>query len=79
LILAAQRGVMTMDEWRTWLSAYARLPGGGSLYASIPGLSRRHNLQELLLVLYTNVNESANETLRESLRRPVIEVIMAIN
>lgn len=79
LALAAQRGVMTMDEWRTWLSAYAKLPGGGSLYASIPGLSRRHNLQELLLVLYTNVNESANETLRESLRRPVIQVIMAIN
>ncbi|MGB0134429.1 DUF2785 domain-containing protein [Dokdonella sp.] len=79
LILAAQRGVMTMEQWRSWLAAYAKLPGGGSLYASIPGLSRRHNLQELLLVLYTNVNESGNETLRESLRRPVIAVLMAIN
>lgn len=79
LILAAQRGVMPMEEWRTWLAAYAKQPGGGSLYASTSGLSRRHNLQELLLALYINVNESANETLRESLRKPVIEVVMAIN
>jgi hypothetical protein len=70
---------MSTEEWRTWLAVYAKQPDRGSLYASIPGLSRRHNLQALLFALYVNVNESANETLRESMRRPVIQVIMAIN
>lgn len=79
LILAAQRGVMPMEEWRSWLAAFAKQPGGEPLFSSIPGLSRRHNLQGLLFALYINVNESGNETLRESLRRPVIETIMAIN
>jgi hypothetical protein len=79
IVLAAQRGVMSTEEWRTWLAVYAKQPDRGSLYASSPGLSRRHNLQALLFALYVNVNESANETLRESMRRPVIQVIMAIN
>jgi hypothetical protein len=79
LLFAARRGIMDATAWASWLNGFTKDPQGASLYASIEGLSRRHNLQALLLVLHVNASESKNEILRESLRKPTLDALRAIN
>lgn len=78
LMFAASRGVKTAEEWRTWFSAIAAIPSKGSLFASESGLSRRHNLQSLLLVLYFELNESKDAKLRAVLLQPVVETLATL-
>jgi hypothetical protein len=79
LLFAARRGLMSADEWGAWFMRLASEPDGAPLFASEAGLSRRHNLQALLLTLYANVAETRNEALRSALRQPVLDAIIAIN
>ncbi len=78
LIYIAQRGVYTPQEWREWFAGIAAIPEEGSLYASQAGLSRRHNLQALLLVLHVNISESKDEALRANLLPVVTEALRAL-
>lgn len=79
LIYIAQRGIYSAQQWRDWFAGIAAIPENGSLYDSQAGLSRRHNLQALLLVLHVNVSESTDEALRTTLLPTVTEALRALD
>ena len=79
LIYIAQRGIYTTEQWRAWFAGIAAIPEEGSLYSSQAGLSRRHNLQALLLVLHVNASEAKDELLRESLLPAVTDTLRALD
>ncbi len=78
LVYIAQRGIYTPAQWRDWFAAIAAIPEEGSLYATQAGLSRRHNLQALLLVLHVNISESEDESLRTNLLPVVTDALRAL-
>lgn len=74
----AQRGLYSAEEWQEWFNAIAAIPEDGSLFDSQPGLSRRHNLQALLLILHVNASEADDDVLRSSLLVAVSQTLRAL-
>jgi len=79
LIYIAQRGIYSAEQWRAWFAGIAEIPENGSLYDSQAGLSRRHNLQALLLVLHVNLSESTDAALRTTLLPTVTDALRALD
>lgn len=74
----AQRGLYSAEQWQEWFIEIAAIPEDGSLFDSQAGLSRRHNLQALLLVLHVNASEADDEVLRSSLLVAVSQMLRAL-
>lgn len=74
----AQRGLYSAQEWHEWLLGIAAIPEDGSLFDSQAGLSRRHNLQAMLLVLHVNASEADDEVLRSGLLIAVTQTLQAL-
>jgi len=67
VLVAAQRGLYTADEWREWLAKVALpapLASWDAAFTSRAGLARRHNVNAFFNVLYVNAQESGNENIR---------------
>jgi hypothetical protein len=59
IIVIAQRGVFTPEEWQEWLVRETAV--SADAFTSQAGLSRRHNMMVFLSLLYTQANLSQNE------------------
>ena len=67
VLVAAQRGLYTADEWRDWLtkvSAPAPLASWNEAFTSRAGLAKRHNVRAFLSVLYVNARESSDQNIQ---------------
>ncbi len=67
VLFAAQRGLITADDWQQWLLAVASpapLPGWDAAFASRAGLARRHNVHAFLYALYVNASESGDANMQ---------------
>jgi hypothetical protein len=63
VLFAAQRGLLSAEEWRKWLLAVAApapLPDWGAAFQSREGLAKRHDLLAFLYALYVNARESSD-------------------
>jgi len=61
VLFAAQRGMLTPEEWSTWIhkvAAPAPFASWDDAFASRAGLAKRHNVHAFLFALYVNVRES---------------------
>jgi hypothetical protein len=61
VLFAAQRGMLTPEEWSTWLQKVATAAPFASwdeAFATRAGLAKRHNVHAFLFALYVNVRES---------------------
>lgn len=60
VLYAAQRGLLTADEWERWLRKVAAPPATANAhdaYRTRAGLARVHNLRAFLFALYVNARE----------------------
>lgn len=67
VLFAAQRALLTANDWEQWLRAVAAPPVSANkedAYRTRAGLARRHNLNSFLNALYVNVRESDNANMQ---------------
>jgi hypothetical protein len=62
ILYAAQRGLMTQEEWSAWFARFAT--AGENPFGSQDGLARRHNVNAFLNVLYVNAGLSQDADIR---------------
>jgi hypothetical protein len=63
VLFAAQRGLLTRDEWEAWLlqvAAPAPLASWNDAFESRAGLARRHNVHMFVYAVYANARESGD-------------------
>jgi hypothetical protein len=61
VLFAAQRGLLTSDEWQSWLlkvASPAPLASWDDAFESRAGLARRHNVHTFLYALHAHARES---------------------
>jgi hypothetical protein len=66
VLFAAQRGLLTTEDWEKWLRKVATPPpslSGDAAYRTRAGLARHHNLQAFLYSLYVNARESGDQNM----------------
>jgi hypothetical protein len=66
VLFAAQRGLLTPEDWQKWLQKVATPPpslSGDAAYRTRAGLAWRHNLQAFLYSLYVNARESGDQNM----------------
>ena len=67
VLIAAQRGLYTADEWRDWLSKAASpapLASWNDAFNSRAGLAKRHNVHAFLSALYVSARESSDQNIQ---------------
>ena len=67
VLVAAQRGMYTADEWRDWLrkaASPAPLTSWNEAFNSRAGLAKRHNVHAFLSALYVNARESSDQNVQ---------------
>jgi len=67
VLIAAQRGLYTADEWRDWIikvASPAPLASWDVAFTSREGLAKRHNVHAFLSVLYVNARESSDQNIQ---------------
>lgn len=67
VLFAAQRGLLTANEWEQWLRKLAAPPVPANkedAYRTRAGLARRHNLNAFLYALYVNARESGDANMQ---------------
>jgi hypothetical protein len=67
VLFAAQRGLLTGDEWQAWLlkvATPAPLASWDDAFESRAGLARRHNVHAFVYVLYANARESSEANIQ---------------
>jgi hypothetical protein len=67
VLFAAQRGLLTTEDWEKWLQKVATPPSsltGEAAYRTRAGLARHHNLQAFLYSLYVNARESDDKNIQ---------------
>jgi hypothetical protein len=67
VLFAAQRGLLTPEEWQKWLQKVATPPpslNGDAAFRTLAGLARTHNLQAFLYSLYVNARESGDANMQ---------------
>jgi hypothetical protein len=63
VLFAAQRGLITAEDWQQWLleaASPAPMASWDAAFASRAGLARRHNVHAFLYALYVNARESGD-------------------
>lgn len=74
ILFAAQRGVMTEDEWTNWLTALATPLDASKMFSSEAGLAWRHNTLAFLQALLANVTLSDDQAVQ--VLRPGVEAAL---
>jgi hypothetical protein len=67
VLFAAQRGLLTPEDWEKWLQKVATPPpslSGEAAYRTRAGLAHHHNLQVFLYSLYVNARESGDQNMQ---------------
>jgi len=67
VLFAAQRGLLTTEDWQKWLQKVATPPpslNGEAAYRTRAGLAHHHNLQAFLYALYVNARESGDANIQ---------------
>jgi hypothetical protein len=67
VLFAAQRGLLTANEWEQWLRALAVPPATMNkedAHRTRAGLARHHNLNAFLYALYVNARESGDANMQ---------------
>ena len=67
VLFAAQRGLLTTEDWEKWLQKVATPPpslSGEAAFRTRAGLARHHNLQAFLYSLYVNARESGDQNMQ---------------
>jgi hypothetical protein len=67
VLFAAQRGLLTSQDWEKWLQKVATPPpslSGEAAFRTRAGLARHHNLQAFLYSLYVNARESGDQNMQ---------------
>jgi hypothetical protein len=65
VLFAAQRGLLTADDWEKWLRVVvAPLPNADAAARTLAGLAHDHNLQAFLYALYVNARESNDSNMQ---------------
>jgi hypothetical protein len=67
VLFAAQRGLLTPEDWEKWLQKVATPPAslsGDAAFRTRAGLARAHNLQAFLYSLYVNARESGDANMQ---------------
>jgi hypothetical protein len=67
VLFAAQRGLLTRDEWEAWLlnvASPAPLASWDGAFESRAGLSRRHNVHTFLYAVYANARDSSDANIQ---------------
>lgn len=67
VLYAAQRGLITADEWQQWVlkaASPAPLASWHDAFSSRAGLVRRHNVRSFLYALYVNARESGDANMQ---------------
>ncbi len=66
VLFAAQRELVSPDEWQTYFGALTEPPGESwsTSFSTVAGQSRLHNSRAFLLSIYSSVAESENEIYR---------------
>ncbi len=62
ILYAASRGLITPEEWTQWFAGFAT--AGENPFGSQDGLSRRHNVNAFLNVIYINASLSEDSNIR---------------
>jgi hypothetical protein len=67
VLYAAQRGLITAEEWQQWLlkaASPAPLASWDDGFSSRAGLARRHNVRAFLYALYVNARQSGDANMQ---------------
>jgi hypothetical protein len=67
VLFAAQRGLLTREEWKAWLlkvAAPAPFASWDDVFESRAGLARRHNVHTFLYALHANARESGDANIQ---------------
>jgi hypothetical protein len=78
VLYAAQRGLLSPDDWTQWLRALAAPPAGEKKEDALrtrAGLARVHNLNSFLYALYVNARESGNTNMQALV--PGLQAVLA--
>jgi|CXWL01.1.fsa_nt_gi hypothetical protein len=71
ILVIAQRGIFTAEEWSAWLaqiSAPAPLASWRDAFSSQAGLARKHNVAAFVYVVWANASLSQDEGVRSLMR-----------